>query len=146
MGITDAWERIRQYLLKYKPISDEDKQDCHWLNCFLVQCYLQQPTFEARICSDQSWSDDFVQIRREPFKYLHVSVWWDVEILRDDVLWRVRSVIQRWHLIPVSGTKMTTCIARLPTLTGCGQRITKRLAEVTALSPRSPSLIFPGLD
>lgn len=24
---------IRQNLLKYKPISDEDKQDCHWLNC-----------------------------------------------------------------------------------------------------------------
>lgn len=41
---------------------------------------------------------------------------------------------------------MTICIARLPTPTGCGQRITKRLAEVTAISLRSPPLIFPALD
>lgn len=95
-----------------------------------------RPVMKRRFCAN----------KKGTFKHLHVSVWWDVGILRDDVLWRVRSVIQRWHLIPVSGTKMTTCIARLPTLTGCGQRITKRLAEVTALSPRSPSLIFPGLD
>lgn len=138
MSITDAWERIRQYLLKYKPISDEDKQDCHWFPSSVIFATTDfwRPVMKRRFCAN----------KKGTFKHLHVSVWWDVGILRDDVLWRVRSMIQRWHLIPVSGTKMTTCIARLPTLTGCGQRITKRLAEVTALSPRSPSLIFPGLD
>lgn len=83
--------------------------------------------------------------KKKTFKHLHVTVWWDIGVLGDDVLWDVGSVIQRWHLIPVSGTKMTTCIARLPTLTGCGQWITKRLEEVTALCPRSPPLIFPAL-